>query len=438
MTTNLNMKKLLSVLFLVFTISVSFCQEAEQTDADDDKHKPSLMLGVSGLKFFGYVGSNSDLNPLLDARMGYFLAIEQRFGKVLGVELMGMYGKLAGTDNSKTSHLNFESTIMQGTLMLTANFNKVFKEDPLVSPYINAGIGFMTFSSYSDIIRGTDTLHYWSDGSIRDLDENASNSGAATVIKRDYDYETKLKTNGVSSALVIPVGGGLNFHFGRKWTTSIGANYNMCMTEWIDNTGKKSNAYLAANVGIQYEFKKGSNKSSDARYENVDFASVDHLDADKDGIPDDKDDCHGTAAGVKVDKRGCPLDTDGDGVADYLDHEANTKKGNKVDGFGVTINEEEIAKHQLEWDSLAPERSKEFNVAPSMEYLKKIEEEAKKVREANKTTSKIPADLQSSDLNKDGYISADEITKTIDAFFEGSNDFTVDKLNRLIDYFFEQ
>lgn len=437
MTTNNYMKKFLTVLFFLLITSTSFCQEAEETDADT-KHAPSLMLGVSGLKFFGYVGSNSDLNPLLDARVGYFLAVEQRFGKVIGIELTGVYGKLAGTDNSKTSHLNFESTIMQGQLMLTANFDKVFKEDPKVSPFINVGIGYMMFSTYGDLLTGTDTLHYWNDGSIRDLAETAPNSGAASIIKRDYKYETKLKTNGESGALVIPVGGGLNFHFGKKWTASIGANYNMLMTQWVDNAGKSSNAYLSDNVGIQYEFKKSGSGSSDARYKDVDFANVDHLDADKDGVPDDKDDCHGTLAGVKVDKRGCPLDGDGDGVPDYLDKEAATKKGNKVDGFGVTINEEEMAKHQMEWDSLAPERSKEFNVAPSMEYLKKVEEDAKKVRANSGSGSKVPADLQSADANKDGYISADEITKTIDAFFDGTSDFTVEKLNRLIDYFFEQ
>lgn len=436
MTTIINMKKFFAVLFFLLALaSISFSQEQDEAD---DQHKPSLMLGVSGLKFYGYVGSNSDLNPLLDARLGYFLAIEQRFGKVLGVELTGLYGKLAGTDNSTVSHLNFESTIFQGALMLTANFDKVFKEDPLVSPFVNAGIGYMAFTTYGDILRGSDTLHYWSDGSIKDISESAPNSGAATPLKRDYIYETQLKTNGETGTLVVPMGGGLNFHFGRKWTASIGANYNMLFTTWVDNTGKKSNSYLSANVGIQYEFKKGSNAKGEERYKDVNFANVDHLDADKDGIPDDKDDCHGTLSGVKVDKRGCPLDGDGDGVADYLDKEPATKKGNKVDGFGVTIDEEAIARHQMEWDSLAPERSKEFNVAPSMEYLKKIEEEAKKVRAAAGTQSKIPADIQPADLNKDGYISADEITKTIDGFFEGSNDFTVEKLNRLIDFFFEQ
>ncbi len=425
------------VLFLLLTTSLSFAQKNEGTP---EKHGPSVMVGVSGLKFYGYVGSNSDLNPLLDARMGYFLAVEQRFGKILGVEFTGLFGKLAGTDYSTVSHLNFQSKIMQGQLMLTANFDKVFKEDPLVSPFLNVGIGYMMFTSYSDITNGLgDTIHYWSDGSIKDLDENSSNSGAATVIDRDYTYETQLKTNGTSGALVLPIGGGLNFHFGRNWTVSIGANYNMCFTQWIDNAGKKDNAYLSANVGLQYEFKKKKEDDGkpDVNYDNVDFSQIDHLDADKDGVGDDVDNCLGTPSGVKVNTNGCPLDGDGDGVADYLDKEANSNKGAKVDGFGVTINEKEIAKHQSEWDSQAPERSKEFNVAPSQEYLKKIEADAKKARAANNTTKKIPDNLKAADFNKDGLISANEITESINAFFEGNTEFSIDSINRLIEFFFE-
>jgi len=438
MTTKFNMKRFFTVLFFFLTAGFAFAQ-AQQTEETDEKHKPSVMVGVSALKFMGYVGSNSDLNPLLDTRLGYFLSVEQRFGKVFGVELGGLYGQLAGTDNSATSHLNFQSQIMQGHLMITANFDKLFKEDPAVSPFLNVGIGYMMFTSYGDNkdANGKD-YNYWKDGSIRDQADSIQYQTTSHVIKRDYKYETTLKTNNVTGCLVLPMGGGLNFHFGKRWTTSIGVNYTMCFTQWIDNTGLKNNSYVSGNVGLQYEFKKKSSGSSDVRYKNVDFANVDHLDADNDGVPDDQDDCHGTPKGVQVDRRGCPIDTDGDGVPDYLDKEANTAKGNKVDGFGVTINEAEIAKHQKDWESEAPERSKEFNVAPSKAYLAKIEAEAKKARAKNNTASKIPADLKGADINNDGYISADEITKTIDAFFDGSNDFTVEKINKLIDYFFEQ
>jgi len=43
------------------------------------------------------------------------------------------------------------------------------------------------------------------------------------------------------------------------------------------------------------------------------------LDTDGDGVPDNRDECARTPAGVEVTKQGCPIDTDGDGVADYQD-----------------------------------------------------------------------------------------------------------------------
>jgi len=42
-------------------------------------------------------------------------------------------------------------------------------------------------------------------------------------------------------------------------------------------------------------------------------------DSDGDGVPDKKDKCPNTPAGVAVDANGCPLDRDGDGIPDYKD-----------------------------------------------------------------------------------------------------------------------
>ena len=148
--------------------------------------------------------------------------------------------------------------------------------------------------------------------------------------------------------------------------------------------------------------------------------------------------CLGTPKGVKVDSKGCPEDKDEDGVFDYQDKELTTKKGAKVDGNGVTIDEDALAKRQLEWDSLSTERSEGFNAAPSLSYLQNVEAKSKEVKAATGKTSKLPAEFAEADLNKDGEISASEITQTIDGFFEGANSFNVEKINRLIDYFFEQ
>ena len=440
----ITINKLLTVLFSVVIVFSVKAQDATKT-----KHKPSIMLGVGALKYTGYIGSHTNVNPLLDARLCYFLAVEQRFGKILGVEVGGTYGKLAGTDNQVSGTMvynqNMQSTTIQGQAMLTLNFDGVMKADPTVSPFFKVGVGYMVFTTKSDLLdKYGSPYQYQADGSIVSS-QTVTIGGVATPTllptKRDYTYETKINTNNQTGCLVIPAMLGLNFNFGKHMSSMIGVGYTYCLSNWIDGSGKGTAAFINAQVGLRYKFGKKA-EVTDAQYKDVNFASVDHLDADGDGVPDDQDMCHGTPKGVKVDAKGCPLDTDGDGVPDYLDKEPTTAKGNKVDGYGVTIDEAAMAQHQKDWENEAPERSKQFNVLPSAAYLKKVEADAKKNKAKAGTTtssiSKIPAELRSADINNDGFISADEITKTIDSFFDGGGDFTVEKINKLIDFFFEQ
>jgi len=62
------------------------------------------------------------------------------------------------------------------------------------------------------------------------------------------------------------------------------------------------------------------------------------LDSDKDGVPDYLDKCPGTPIGVAVDKDGCPLDSDKDGVPDYLDKCPGTPIGVAVDKDGCPLD----------------------------------------------------------------------------------------------------
>ncbi|MBP7808250.1 MAG: thrombospondin type 3 repeat-containing protein [Bacteroidia bacterium] len=398
-----------------------------------------ITAGVSGLKFNGDVGKERNTNYFGDARMGYNFGVDYRVGKILGFGLNGMYGTLQGTDNSANSHMNFKSKIMGGEFNIMAFFDRLKDTHKVAAPFISVGVGYMMFDPYGDLVGANNkTYNYWKDGSIRDLPESTVNEPLANVIKRDYDYETQLKdsvANYSRSALYIPINLGMKFQMGLRTSVRFAVNYNIALTDYIDNYKNGGNdSWIAGNISLNYNFTK---KPKD-EYANIDFSAIDNADYDNDGVVDTKDDCLGTPKGAKVNGKGCPTDTDGDGIEDYMDAEPTTKPGAKVDGFGVTINEEDYAKRQMEWDSLAIERSEGFNVAPSLNYLKEVETKAKDVKEKSGKSTKVPTELQPADINKDGYISAEEITKSIDSFFDGESAFNVERLNRLIDFFFEQ
>ncbi len=61
-------------------------------------------------------------------------------------------------------------------------------------------------------------------------------------------------------------------------------------------------------------------------------------DSDNDGVPDNRDQCPGTAAGVSVDAKGCELDGDNDGVVDSRDQCPNTPAGAEVNSRGCELD----------------------------------------------------------------------------------------------------
>jgi outer membrane protein OmpA-like peptidoglycan-associated protein len=84
-------------------------------------------------------------------------------------------------------------------------------------------------------------------------------------------------------------------------------------TQWHVDPAQKT---YAAQIGVSYVLGRAGK------------------DTDADGVPDGKDACAATPAGVTVDAAGCPVDTDKDHVADYQDRCPNTPAGAQVDANG--------------------------------------------------------------------------------------------------------
>lgn len=62
------------------------------------------------------------------------------------------------------------------------------------------------------------------------------------------------------------------------------------------------------------------------------------IDTDRDSVPDGLDVCADTPAGWAIGPDGCPLDADGDGVADSVDSCASTPKGAAIDDTGCPLD----------------------------------------------------------------------------------------------------
>jgi hypothetical protein len=416
---------------LPLLVSPSFSQTQKQ------KQLPSVAIGAGILSFNGDIGNGVSLSSFSRIRAGYFLTVEQRIGKFIGVSLTGIYGKLSDSERTKDRNLNFQSKIIQGDLDLVFHFDNdlILKRNSSFAPYIFSGIGYLKFDPYGDLKdKNGIAYNYQANGTITDT--------AGTIIQRDYTYETQLtdsSTNYKRSSLAVPIGIGFKLKISDKIDINLGGSYYLAFTDYIDNVkAGKNDSYIYANFSLQYNFGKPYD-DSDPIYKTVDFSSLDKLDTDEDGVVDNDDRCPGTPKGVKTNSHGCPDDNDEDGVPDYKDKELMTKKGAVVDVNGITQTDKMIADQQMAFDSIATERSQLFNENPSLSYLKDVEAKAAEARKTNPNAGKnIPYALKPADKNNDGVITTDEITMAIDSFFEGDSDFTVEKLNDLIDYFFEQ
>ncbi len=370
----------------------------------EKKELPLVGLGVGFTYFKGDVSPTKGTGGSF--RTGYRFGVEQRFLNTLGAELYGVYGTLTANERSVAFNRNFTTKFISvgGGLMLDFDNDFLLYRRAVVSPYLGIGFMWMNFDPYGDLKAANDsTYHYWSDGTIRDMDESAPNAQfLANNLVRDYTYETRLTDTAVNyqrSTMGIPLSAGCKFKFNRHVGVDFRATYNLTFSDYIDNTAfDRNDSWLYVSASLYYQFNTPGPKEEGTR-----GTDVLNEDSDKDGVRDADDLCAGTPPGVKVNRNGCPPDKDEDGVPDYRDKEPDTPKNTPVDKDGVTTT-------LTQTDSLG-------NVI---------------------NPNCIPEQFRGADFDHNCMITADEINMVVDYFFDGEGDWTAEKINALIDYFFEQ
>jgi hypothetical protein len=445
---------ILTVLLILPVVSI-IAQADEDLDSllrkeiivENPVYKPVIGFGAGIMNFYGDV-NNVFINPMVGnytfrLNVSTFIDKKRNF---LGNFFL-YTGALTGNERSFENpqrNLNFKSEIISFGINGEYNFGHIFKkETAVIRPFISAGVEVIAFNSKGDLIDSEGrNYYYWSDGTIRDIDEIYKNTYANNVLSRDWNYETDLREQNLynlgnynRSTFAFPVDIGIDFRVNSRVKMRLATSGHFTFTDLIDNVswqgegivGDKRNdhftfTYLTMHLDLFSDPK--------VRVEELMFAEIDDFDytmfedEDRDGVIDAADDCPGTPSGVNVDTLGCPYDNDDDGVPDYIDKEDATAMGAFVDEYGVTMTEDEVIA-RLDF-SEAVERK-------DLALYYSILEAARRMSFAD-----LPDKFRSLDTDTDTYLSFDELLKAINDFFDYRSELNTDEVYRMINFFFAQ
>ena len=412
-------------------IETLLLQEEESTEGL--AFKPVIGAGIGAFTFHGDVDNYlaNPLNGLASVR----LSISRNISKNFDVEFHGTFGNVASNEYNGdiTDTMNFRTGMFLGGVSLYYNFNHFLKRKRPIHPYFSIGAEIMQFTPKGDLYDANNNkYYYWSDGTIRDIEEGLGNYG--NIITRDFDYETDLrdtyKNEYSKTTFAIPIDAGVNITISDRVTCRVGAAFHFAMSDYIDNYTDGNNlkndivlnTYVALSVDL---FSPADEIASVENFKNLKFTVTDRVDEDNDGVDDFNDECPDTPEGVKINYRGCPEDVDKDGVPDYMDKQTDTPSGAiAVGANGVRIMDSHLI--VLLYDPDAVKRS-EVKL-----YTKKEESRL------DNNIKGIPDKFKPVDVDGNNYISHEELQQAIDAIFEQKSTLTPDDIYELQEFFFNQ
>lgn len=217
-------------------------------------------------------------------------------------------------------------------------------------PFIGIGLAHVDHVMKQDLEDALGrTYHLWSDGTLRDRDEAGDHDGNATILRRDYTYESDVANaegvQGPGRSVAIPAQIGVRLDVSPRVRARMGIGGWLGLTDALDDqvSGRMLSGDALASGFFGLGIRLGRLKSKPASAPVIpgismeDAALLASMDTDRDGISNLHDRCPGTEGGVEVDASGCPIDSDGDGYADYKDAEVHSPHID-VDGRGVAID----------------------------------------------------------------------------------------------------
>ncbi|WP_303310449.1 OmpA family protein [Hymenobacter sp. BT730] len=254
-------------------LGLTLLAAAPKTQAQTADRKTAIGLNISAMQYKGNFGS--DYWKFDENKYAPGLTISRYLTPGLDLQLSGNYVEFKKTAPAGPNLYGstFATNVVNVNLGLKLKLNNgwALKEESRIQPYLLAAPGLTYMSREGTINRNNQVINTDEDKNHFDL------FGAAGI-----NFQL-----GESVGLFVQTGQ----HF------PLGANID---GDPARDDNKIDDRFLQHTVGLNIALGKAK-------------------DTDADGVPDRKDKCPGTPAGVAVDEAGCPLDGDKDGVPDYQD-----------------------------------------------------------------------------------------------------------------------
>jgi hypothetical protein len=272
---------------------------------------PRIGFSVGGFTGFTDIKSK-DYKPGLNYKMAYQIYVDKPLLKPLSLGLNFITGKIYGSQTIQGYDINFQTTVFSQSLRLNYNFFPFIKTKAKnrFYPFVGLGIGMLAWRSKGDY-KDQDGKFY-------------SDYDSSQPVAKDHIFETDLRQANLDRfgkypqvTLEIPVFLGLDIRIKKGLNARVNAEYHIGFSDMLDNVSSKGlgarqgksgyDNLLAISAGVNYNLAYAEEDDSKPQ------------DLDLDGIVDSKDKCDNTPAGVRVDKKGCPVDDNNNGTADYLE-----------------------------------------------------------------------------------------------------------------------
>lgn len=242
-------------LFLLLLVLSSFSGQAQEKVDTLAKDNLSIPLPSVHINFgFNYgftdVGLTNGVSPA--KQIGYQLTVNQRVAKFLNASFEIYTGSVFGEEQRGLNNINYRSSLFSTRLGLEYNFYPLLKPDSrgrqLFRPYLGFGLGVLYFRTKGDLTDEVGrTYYYWSDGLIYSEEEGTINQAEATLLERDYEYETELRDANVDgfgrysqTAFTMPLNAGIRFQLSKNVGFNLAFAYLLNFTDLIDNINEES------------------------------------------------------------------------------------------------------------------------------------------------------------------------------------------------------